>query len=209
MPDASWLSALLADTGARLRAAVSAAAGDAPLFGVIVPENRHKVPDIDPAHPIVLLRMPRFERQSLGDTIPAFEVTVTFSFDVLVAAGRESGADLDRRLIDLLDAIDGVLFEDAEWVAKFNEIVTAGAEFPEVGHEEHDVALALVTITMTLGREYQPTIAAALEGIGITDPESPDVGSKAGVVVGPVAGHPDETHRIAFDFDLPPPEEGP
>lgn len=209
MPDASWLAALLADTGTRLRSAVTAALPDMPLYGVIVPDNRHKVPAIDPAHPIVLVRMPRFGRRSLGDTIPAFEVTVTFSFDALVASGRAASDTLDQRLVDLIDAIDGVLFEDAAWVAQFEEIVSADAEFPEVGHDDYDVALALVTITMTLGREYHPRIAPALEGVGITASGNPQAGTKAGVVVGPVAGHPDETHRIAFDFDLPPPEENP
>jgi len=211
MPDASWLAAKLADTGTRLRAAITAAEVGNPLRGVVVPENRHKVPDIDPARPIVLLRMPRFGRRSLGDSIPAFEVSVSFSFDVLVASGRGAETLLDQRMIDLLDAIDGVLFEDAEWVAQWNEVVSADAELLDGEVNELDVQLAQVTIVVTLGREYHPNVATVLEGIGVTDPEDPDAGTKAGVVVAPVAGHPDERHRIAIDFDVPPPEpeEGP
>lgn len=203
MTATSFIAALLKDTGDRLRAAITAADAGTPLSGVIVPENRHKVPDIDPSHPIVLLRVPRIGRRGLDDTIPAFEFTISFSFDVLIAAGRDAADDLDRRLLDLLDAIDGVLFEDPAWVAQFLSIDTADMEFPEVGHDQYDVALALVSIVGTRQREFPPNVSAPFEGIGITDPEAADVGTKAGVVVAPIAGHPGEQHLINFDFDTP------
>lgn len=186
----------------RLRAAATAAIAGEPLHQVKVPLKRREIPKIDPATPIVLVKRPRVRRGALKDTIPAFQVTITFSIDVLVASGRDDSEILDDRLDDLLDAIDGVLFEDPAWVAQWEEIVTADEEFPEVDHDDYDVALAQLSIDVTTRWDFPPKVTAPFEGLGVTAAGAGQ-GTSAGVVVGPVAGHPDETHRIYIDTDLP------
>lgn len=191
------------DLVARLRAAVQAAAVDAPLYQVEVPLKRREIPKIDPARPIVLVKRPRVRRGTLDDTIPAFLVTITFSIDVLVASGRDDSEELDDRLDDLLDAIDGVLFEDPAWVEQWEAITAADEEFPEVDHDQYDVALAQLSIDVTTRWDFPPKVDTPFEGIGVTAAGAPGQGASFGVVVAPVAGHPDETHRIHIDTDLP------